>query len=164
MHHTSVGPWLVDGLGPAELRCRKMAIFRVTRAFVPSPSQKIGIKSVIPGGADPPGLHGRDVADLGLETPSGDGKLSLLWLGIVFGGVVVGHGRHFEGLWEEAIWKEMNDSLSISISFEYFWHSRWPVDEKKAMEAKSFGGSSYKWLSHILWPLVALRCNLIPSG
>ena len=55
-----------------------MAIFRVTRAFVPSPSQKIGIKSVIPGGADPPGLHGRDVADLGLATPSGDGKLSLL--------------------------------------------------------------------------------------
>ena len=121
-------------------------------------------QSVIPGGADHPRLHGRGVADFGLETPSGDGKLSLLWLGIVFGGVVVGHGRHFEGLWEEAIWKEMNDSLGISISFEYFWHSRWPVDEKKAMEAKSFGGSSYKWLSHILWPLVALRCNLIPSG
>ena len=35
-------------------------------------------KSVIPGGADPPGLHGRDVADLGLATPCGDGKLSLL--------------------------------------------------------------------------------------
>ena len=35
-------------------------------------------KSVIPGGADHPGLHGRDVADLGLATPSGDGKLSLL--------------------------------------------------------------------------------------
>ena len=57
-----------------------MAIFRVTRAFVPSrrsvPENRY--KSVIPGGADPPGLHGRDVADLGLATPSGDGKLSLL--------------------------------------------------------------------------------------
>ena len=35
-------------------------------------------QSVIPGGADPPGLHGRDVADLGLATPRGDGKLYLL--------------------------------------------------------------------------------------
>ena len=35
-------------------------------------------QSVIPGGADHPRLHGRGVADFGLETPSGDGKLSLL--------------------------------------------------------------------------------------
>ena len=34
-------------------------------------------QSVIPGGADHPRLHGRGVADFGLETPSGDGKLSL---------------------------------------------------------------------------------------